>query len=148
MKKAAAFLGAALILLSAVWLLVGNPAVAWHNYRLKREILLLKTGDVVTLETLVPFPWERVYTFAPYTGKHQIEEQIGFRSGSVQETVSEGMVQLLFVKENSVTASICGYADALGYRITLEDSVSYGENIPFETNVRAGIVELTQRPQE
>ena len=66
----------------------------------------------------------------------------------MQETVSEGMVQLLFVKENSVTASICGYADALGYRITLEDSVSYGENIPFETNVRAGIVELTQRPQD
>ena len=77
MKTAAAFLGAALILLSAVWLLVGDPVVAWHNDRLKRRILLLKTGDVVTLETLVPFPWERVCTFAPYTGKHQIEEQIG-----------------------------------------------------------------------
>lgn len=147
MKRAAVLASAALMLLLAAWIMVGDPAVAWHNNRLKQKILSLKQGEVVTLDALVPFPWETVYTFPPYTSRKEIEERIGFQSGSVQETVSEGMVQLLFVKGTTVTASICGYADALGYRVTLDESVSYGEGIPFETAIRSGIVELTQRQQ-
>lgn len=143
MKKSAAFAAAVLVLLG--WLLVGNPAEACRRYRLKQAVRQLETGELVTLETLVPFAWEKVYTFPPYTSKAQMEETLGFKSRFLQETVNEGMVQLLFVKGNAVTADICGYADTLGYRITLEDVVINGEGTLFRAERRGDIVELTQQ---
>ena len=145
MKKAIALTAAALVLLG--WLLVGEPAAALRRYRLKQAVRQLETGELVTLDALVPFAWERVYTFPPYTSKEQMEETLGFESRSIRETVSEGMVQLLFVKENTVTACICGYADALGYRITLEDMAANGQGGLFRAERRGNIVELTQQLQ-
>ena len=49
-----------------------------------------------------------------------MEKATGFSSPSIQETVSEGMVQLLFVKEGRVVASVCGYAERLGYQIRFD----------------------------
>lgn len=145
MKKMITITIVALVLLG--WLLVGNPAAALRRYRLKQAVSQLETGELVTLDALVPFDWEKVYTFPPYTSKAQMEETIGFKSDSIQETVSEGMVQLLFVNKNTVTACICGYADALGYSITLEDAVDNGEGILFRVEHRGNIVELTQQLQ-
>lgn len=60
-----------------------------------------------------------------------MEKATGFSSPSIQETVSEGMVQLLFVKEGRVVASVCGYAERLGYQIALTGKIVAGENRVF-----------------
>lgn len=63
--------------------------------------------------------WESVvYTFEPYMSKEKIEHVIGFKSNLIQETVSEGMVQLLFIKGSFAVASVCGYGGNLDIALT------------------------------
>lgn len=122
----------ALVLLSG-YLLIGNPIVFWHNWELKRSIQSIEPErKMVAFNNLVPFEWDRVYTFAPYTSKKEIAEVIGFHSRSIRETVSEGMVQLLFVKDHSVTASVCSHVDSLGYQVDFSGSISREEEAVFE----------------
>ena len=52
----------------------------------------------VSLNELVPFEWDEVYTFGPYTSKEEIQSIIRLDSDAVKESVSEGMVQLVFVE--------------------------------------------------
>ncbi len=122
----------ALVLLSG-YLLIGNPIVFWHNWELKRSIQSIEPErKTVAFNDLVPFEWDRVYTFAPYTSKKEIAEVIGFHSRSIRETVSEGMVQLLFVKDHFVTASVCSHVDSLGYQVDFSGSISREEKAVFE----------------
>ena len=129
-----------------IFLAIGNPIIFYHNQQLKRSITSLEDNQKVTLNEIVPFDWEIVYTFAPYTSREEIEEIIGFDSDSISETISEGMVQLLFVKGKTVTASVCGYPSKLGYSVTnLEGSVSAKEEAVFLTDTDSGIVKLIKQ---
>lgn len=131
-------------ILFLAYLLIGNPIVAYHNHALKKSVTSLNADETVTLDAVVPFSWDKVYTFEPYTSKEKMAEIIGFESGSLRETASEGMVQLLFVKGQRVTASVCGYPDALGYQIAFDSPLSYGEGIQFTVDTEEGIVVLRQ----
>jgi len=93
----------------------------------------------------VPFEWDIAYTFDSHTTEEQIEAIIGFKSNSIRETVNEGMVQLLFVDGKSVVSSVCGYSEALGYRIDFLESVSYADHAVFSVDTEAGIVKLTYK---
>ncbi len=129
-----------------IYLAIGNPIVFYHNQQLKKSITSLEDNQKVTLNEIVPFDWDIVYTFEPYTSREEIEEIIGFQSDSIRETVNEGMVQLLFVKGKTVTASVCGYPDKLGYFvINLEGSVSAKEEAVFLTDTDSGIVKLIRQ---
>lgn len=70
--------------------------------------------------------------------------RIGFKSNSIQETVNEGMVQLVFVKGQKVTASVCGYADNLGYDIIFHDSITFEKKEMFVVDKTSNIVKLIQ----
>lgn len=101
--------------------LAGDPPVAWNNLRFGRAIRSLAPGRQTTLEQAVPFSWEAVYRFPPYTDRKEMEKAIGFSSPSIQETVSEGMVQLLFVKEGRVVASVCGLRSGWGIKLRFRE---------------------------
>lgn len=116
---------------SLSYLVIGNPIVAVHNKQLKQAITSINGKETITLNEIVPFDWDTVYTFDPYTSKKEIEEAIGFKSNSIKETVSEGMVQLIFVHDQNVTASVCGYTSVLGYNVYLNESVSFKNNTKF-----------------
>lgn len=75
------------------------------------------TASEINLTDIVPFQWDTVYTFTPYTSKDTIEKVIGFKSDDIQETINEGMVQLIFVKDKLIVSSICGYCNYVGYNI-------------------------------
>lgn len=130
------------LLLALGYSLIGNPAIAYRNYKLKNAILSVGSVEAVTLNDITPYKWDTVYTFAPYTSRQAIEEIIGFKSRYVKETVSEGMVQLLFVKGDSVVASVCGYADNLGYRVEFSGAIDYTEEAKFSVSKNEGIVAL------
>lgn len=106
----------------------GIGTAPWRNRQaLKknmRALALEEPGTVVSLSELTPFQWDLVYSsFEPYTSKDDIEQVLKLKSPLIQETVSEGMVQLFFVKyeehsgENKLVCSVCGYPEALGYRM-------------------------------
>ena len=70
MKKKLPFLLGAIVfccvLVIAFAVLLGNPLVAWHNHQLRTALQSLPEGTV-TLEEAVPFKWDVVYSFDPYT---------------------------------------------------------------------------------
>lgn len=82
-------------------------------------------GDCVELSELTPFLWDQVYTFDPYTTRDEMAQAMGCSGKHLQETVNEGMVQLIFVDydsgsgENRVVCGICGYGTSLGYGVDL-----------------------------
>lgn len=93
-----------------------------------KELSVMASGDEVNLTDITPFAWDTVYSFDPYVTKDEMETVLGFESRHLKETVSEGMVQLVFVKANEVVCSICGYRDNLGYSVNLG---SWGQERPY-----------------
>ena len=130
-KASATVLVVILALVIVRYFFVGNPIIAVHNNQLKKAVTSIKDSQTVTLNEVVPFEWDTVYTFAPYETKENIEKTIGAKSSSIKETVSEEMVSLVFVKDNKVTASVFAYPSNLGYKISFDDFVSYEDNKIF-----------------
>lgn len=56
-------------------------------------------GSEVDLTTFTPFEWDEVCSFTPYTPKETVYETIGYKWDRISETVSEGMNQIVFVKD-------------------------------------------------
>lgn len=137
---AAALLGG----IALVYSIVGSPVVLWHNHQLAESLIGL-TDETITLEQAVPFSWDEVYSFAPYTSLEEIRQTIGTDSYNLTESTSEGMIQLIFLKDGAVTAAVCGYPDQLGYQIVLtagaEDAhLTYGQDGVFAVRQEAGVV--------
>ena len=104
----------------------------------------------ITLEQAVPFSWDEVYTFAPYTSVEEIQEVIGTTSFNLKEAESEGVLQLVFLDGGAVTAAVCADPAVLGYDVDLASAVdstpcklTYGENISFAVERDGGVVRLT-----
>lgn len=127
---------------------IGNLTVLINNHKLKESIVSID-AEAVTLNEIVPFDWDFVYTFEPYLPKDKMEEILGFRSNQLRETVSEGMVQLVFVKGSSVVSSVCGYDSSLGYAVIFAageanfSKIAYTDNTAFFVKKREGIVRLS-----
>lgn len=134
----------------AVLLLVG-VGYWWYGYQSNEKQLetlgtaLAYTAEgETTLNAVVPFAWDAVYTFPPYTGKEDIEAAIGFRSNRICETVSEGMVQLVFVKGKRIAAMVCGYPDALGYDVDFTGKITFAEQAVFTVSRKGDVVCLNR----
>ena len=125
-----------------VYLLVGNPLVVRHNHQLHGAVTALENGCEVSLDAVVPFPWETVYSFPAYTSRAEIEETIGARSRNIGEGVSEEMRSVIFLHNGKVTASICAYPGNLGYSLDFSSPVSCGDGTVFSVQHRDGIVYL------
>lgn len=140
------------ILAIAAAVLIALVGFLWYGYRVRetREHTLQETvtsisGGEVTLNEVVPFAWDAVYTFAPYTSKEEIEAVIGFRSPVIRETYSEGMVQLVFVRGKQIAAMVCGYPPDLGYTVVFDGKITHAENAVFSVSREGGIVQLTRK---
>lgn len=138
-----------LAVIALAWSLIGSPVVLWHNHQLKAALTGL-TDTTITLEQAVPFSWDEVYTFAPYTSVEEIQEVIGTTSFNLKEAASEGMLQLVFLDGGAVTAAVCAAPAALGYDVDLASAVdstpcklTHGENISFAVERDGGVVRLT-----
>ena len=145
MKKRILFVFFAIVVI----LIVGDrmfrkPLVKYNNYHLKQNMQTI-SGTEVTLNSVVPFEWDTVYTFPPHTSKAKIEKIIGFESNEIKTSVNEGMVHLLFVKGDTVTGSICDYPKNLGYSIKFKDKVKFKDNVVFEVHIQDGMASLTKK---
>ena len=127
------------------FLVFGNPVVRYNNHRLKKAVTALEAGQTVTLNDVVPFEWDAVYTFSPYTSEEEIEEIIGFKSRDiVANDINEGMTHLIFTKGEKVQAAVLGYPSSLGYRIDFFQKVTYDRKTPFTVAEKNDFTELLQ----
>lgn len=140
---------ALLAVIALVYSMVGSPVVLWHNHQLKTTLSAL-TDTSITLEQAVPFSWDEVYSFAPYTSLEEIKQTIGTDSYNLTESTSEGMVQLVFLDEGAVAAAVCDDPANLDYDVVLTGwegnaaHLSYGDNVSFNVTREDGVVRLGQ----
>ncbi|THE12991.1 hypothetical protein E1I69_08945 [Bacillus timonensis] len=100
----------------------------------KNEELLqenvLKIGqsvETIDLTEVTPFEWDKVYSFSPYTPREAIYETVGYKWDRIQETVNEGMNQIVFLQDGKVVCYIYGYPTNNGYGIYYSGGVTSGE---------------------
>lgn len=140
------------LIIAVIWA-TGNAldhlAVLNNNRRLKQALTSLDV-QTVTLNDVVPFKWDMVYTFDSYVSKEEMANVIGFKSGALRETASEGMIQLVFVRGRKVVCGVCGYSDALGYSICFstdagksDSRLAFNDNEVFSVEKSEGIVYLS-----
>ncbi len=116
----------------------GYNDIKLNNENLQKAITRIKE-DEAALNDVVPFEWERLYTFKPYTTKEDIESIIGFKSQYISETINEGMVQLIFIKDKKIVSNVLSYADNLGYSIDFYDGISVYNEILYKDNVKFNV---------
>ncbi len=88
-----------------------------------RQAMAEVEDGVVTLNEIVPFSWDSVYSFGPYTTQEQMEEIMGISARRLEESPSEGMVQLVFVNGGQIVCGICGYISKEGYSVSFDDQL-------------------------
>lgn len=147
-------IGITLLVICSLIEIFGNPMIYVNNGKLKKALTALPEGTV-TLEEVVPFEWDTVFTFDPYTPIEVIENATGSESHALKESVSEGMTHVVFT-HGGVTASVCAYPEALGYSLSFiggeENYYSYsdggycrienGDQVEFTVTHEDGVVAL------
>ncbi|WP_301107442.1 hypothetical protein [Sporosarcina sp.] len=96
---------------------------------LQQEVVNIgDSPESVNLADVTPFKWDLVYSFDPYTSLDQIYETVGYKWDRISETVSEGMDQLVFMKDGKVVCYVYGYPANNGYGIHFTDGSRTGSS--------------------
>ena len=129
-------------------LLIGNTEVKTNNKKLKKEIFSIDK-ESVSINEVIPFEWDAVYSFPPYTSKETIEEILGFESNLIIESFNEAIFGLIFVKDEEIVANPSGFPSELGYRILFpyqyqkyDGALLYEDEAIFNVEKNDGIVIL------
>lgn len=113
MKRRKAVLLIALVCISLLAVSFFKKEIWDTNAKLLKGKVLseLVAGDQVKLSEFTPFEWDEVYAFNPYVSKEVIYETIGYKWDRISETVSEGMNQIVFMKDKKVVCYLYGYSE-------------------------------------
>ncbi|MCI8704016.1 MAG: hypothetical protein HFE60_06895 [Anaerotignum sp.] len=104
-----------LILLSVVgYAFFGSPVEMYRRRALRQAMAAVEDGEV-TLNEIVPFAWDTMYTYEPYMSREEVEEMMQIPVRGLKQSVSEGAVQLVFVKNGHMVCNVCGYISREGY---------------------------------
>ncbi|MHA6261332.1 hypothetical protein ACXYMX_15810 [Sporosarcina sp. CAU 1771] len=101
------------------------------NFKLLKGKILAEVveGNQLDLSEFTPFEWDVVYCFDPYVSKDEIYETIGYKWDRISETVSEGMNQIVFMKDEKVICYIYGYPESNQFGIFFDGSDSIGNAV-------------------
>lgn len=122
---------------------------------LKEEILSTDSSiETINLLNVTPFKWDVMYSFAPYTPKEMIYETVGYKSDHIYETVSEGMNQIVFLKDGKVVCYLYGYPENNGFGISFTDKkgadsslssvLTVDDDLTFEVIRRGDVIYLNK----
>lgn len=134
-----------LILLSVVgYMFFGSPVEMYRRRALRQAMAAVEDGEV-TLNEIVTFAWDTVYTFEPYASREEMEQIMDISAKGLEESVSEGMVQLAFVNGSRVVCGVCGYISKEGYSVSFDGKINFADNVVFRAERDAdGILWLTE----
>jgi hypothetical protein len=117
--------------------------------KFKNSFQLISGNAVIDdLSKWTPFEWDTLYSFEAYTTKEKIYKTIGYKWDNINETVSEGMNQIIFIKDGKVVCYFYGYPEnnRLGFnfgkyedsyiKLTSKQKLSFKTTISGENGVR------------
>ena len=137
------------IFLISCFIICDNPYLT-HNTLLHENITSLYETEEFHLNDMIPFDWDKMYSFKPGTSKEYIEKTIGISHSKIYDVPSsEDTVCLIFVKDGKITAYPCGSAKDLGYKVNIEMQyenhgvISQHEWPVFVAETFDGIINLT-----
>ena len=108
-----------------------------HADLLKDEVLSIgQSVETVNLTDITPFEWDVVHSFYPYTPEDTIYETIGYKWDDISETVSEGMNQIVFLKDEKVVCYLYGYPENNEYGIYFTSQSETGETASSVLSVK------------
>lgn len=123
----------------------GSPAEIYRRRALRQAMAAVEDGEV-TLNEIVPFAWDTVYTFEPYASREEMERVMGISAKGMEEAVSEDMVQLAFVKGNRVACGVCGRISREKYGVSFGGKVNFADGAVFRAERGTnGILWLTEK---
>lgn len=106
-------------LVSIIFFIGWNSELNKNNRYLNDKLLNSVSDTSGKAGELFDFNYDKVYVFSPYQSKDEMEKELGFSSRLLKETVSEGMMNILFVKDDSPAAYLYGYGSNNGYYLAL-----------------------------
>ena len=135
-----------LVLPAAFYLLLGSPVRLYYNHQLKQALREPPpAAETVTLNTLIPFAWDTVYTFGPYTSRAEMEAAIGIRDPHLPESIDESQRPLVVVENGRVRACVCGYPSAMGFSVQFQtDTVARTDCTVFRVQRTPEHIKYTQ----
>ena len=94
------------------------------------ENVKITNGNV---KDLITFDYDKMYVFESYQSIEEMERQIGFKYHKLKQGVSEGMLNILFVKDNRAIAYLYGYPSNIGYYINIQSGEYNKADIDYMT---------------
>lgn len=76
-------------------------------------------GTNGNVKDLITLDYDKKYVFESYQSVEEMEKQISFKYHKLRQGVSEGMCNILFVKDNRAIAYLYGYPSNTGYYINI-----------------------------
>lgn len=107
------------------------------------KISSLEDGQEYRLSDVVPFEWDNMYVFSEYTDEAYIEKVIGTESSRIHISDSEGMQQVIFVRNKEVVGYIQGMDYKLGFSVERKGqeylAIKNDDNYKLHVNMKDGI---------
>jgi len=115
---------AIIMLFSTAIMIVESKSLVSKNTKNLELILseIITSGEDSTngnVKDLIALDYDKMYVFEPYQSLEEMEKQIGFKYSKLKQGLSEGMINILFVKGNRTVAYLFGYSSTTGYFIEI-----------------------------
>lgn len=110
-----------IVCIAAGFFVLANPHDAKVNGRELGSVLSQYDDNLVALNDMIEFDYDYVIQFPPYADKKTMEKMLGFNCSILNESVNEGMMNLLFVKNNKAVCYIYGYGENNDFYLSLPD---------------------------
>ncbi|HEY8890285.1 MAG TPA: hypothetical protein VIM70_08515 [Clostridium sp.] len=119
-KSFIAIVSVLVVILGLIMVKTLHPTPIWeiNAKQFNSSFSSVSVNATIDLSEFTTFEWDTLYSFAPYTPEENIYQLVGYQWEKINSTVSEGMNQIVFLKEGKVVCYIDGYPDK--YKVLFE----------------------------
>lgn len=96
-----------IIILVVIVVIYIDPFYLIRNNRLITNIESLLDKEIISLDELIPFEYDALYLYEPYTYKKDMEKEIGIKSRFIKDNYTDNLgTELIVIKDNKVISSV------------------------------------------
>lgn len=111
-----------------------QPSLAQQHLNAFEDMIHSMDDGEYALNAIIPFDWDAMYSFSPYTSKEEITSAIGFESDNVYESDDEAIQQIIFVKDREIVCSLYGSVVKMGYQFHFQSYDEYYREVKKSEN--------------
>lgn len=116
-----------------------QPSPEQQNLDAFEDTIRSLNDEEYALNAIVPFDWDAMYSFSPYTSKEEIISAIGFESDNVYDSDDEAIQQIIFVKDRKIVCSIYGSVVKMGYQFHFQSYDQYYHEVKKNENLNVTV---------